>query len=131
MTTPPAPVTTSSPAPSPSWFPDRNVLAGGVVAVVSWIIIAVSGHEGLPIPLEFQALIPAALGYIVTYLLPPSVQDVIKRINDAIVRVAARSQSSAVSERTLVLPEAAKVVSVATPGPVVAVPPAIDPNAKE
>jgi hypothetical protein len=114
-------------APSLSWVPDRNVLSGGVVAVASWAIIAVADHYGLDVPVTVQAFIPMVLGYVVTYLLPPSVRDVVSRVNDDIVRLAAADPNNPTSERTMVLPEATKVVAASVPAPTVATPPAMGP----
>lgn len=114
-------------APSQSWLPDRNVLSGGIVAVAGWAIIAVAGHYGLDVPLPVQAAMPMVLGYVVTYLLPPSVRDVVSRVNDDIVKLAAADPNNPTSERTMVLPEATKVVAANVPAPVVATPPALGP----
>lgn len=114
-------------ASSQSWFPDRNVLSGGLVALVGWIIVALAGYWGLDVPLTLQAMLPAVLGYVVTYLLPPSVRNVVARVNDDIVRLAAADPSNPTSERTMVLPEATKVVAASTPAPTVASPPALGP----
>lgn len=114
-------------APSQNWFPDRNVLSGGLVAVASWTIIAVAGHYGLDVPISVQAAMPMVLGYVVTYLLPPSVRDVVARVNDDIVKLAAADPNNPTSERTMVLPEATKVVAASAPVPTVAIPPALEP----
>lgn len=114
-------------APSQNWFPDRNVLSGGLVAVVSWAVIAIADHYGLNIPLFIQAAIPTFLGYIVTYILPPSVKDVVARVNDDIVRLAAADPDNPTSERTMVLPETAKVVAASSSARTVAIPPAMEP----
>jgi hypothetical protein len=114
-------------APSQSLVPDRNVLSGGVVAVVGWLIISVANHYGLDVPFFVQAAMPMVLGYVVTYLLPPSVRDVVARVNDDIVRLAAADPENPTSERTVVLPPATKIVAASTPAPTVATPPAMGP----
>ena len=79
------------------WVPDRKVIAGGTVAVLSWALMLAAGAFGVEVPLELQALLPTALGYLVSYVVPASVQDVIKRIDDALVQIAGASPASAVS----------------------------------
>jgi hypothetical protein len=91
------------------------------------VIIAIANHYGLNVPVEIQTMIPAALGYVVTYLLPPTARDVANRLNDGIVALAAADPNNPVSERTMVLPSATKVVDVSTPAPTVATPPAMGP----
>lgn len=119
---------TTESATSRSWLPDRNVLNGGIVGLVTWAILFVASYYGLDVPVSVQMAIPGVLAWAVTYLLPPSAKDVAKRLNDRIVALAAALPASAVSERTVVLPPATKVVAASTPAPAVVVPPAIDWN---
>ncbi len=111
-----------------SWLPDRKVWASGLTGVVAWFIVYFAGHYfNLAIPSDVQAQIAGGLGLLVAYIVPPSTRDTITRLNDELVKIAAADPAIPVSERTLVLPEATKVVSTASPSPVVAVPPALGP----
>lgn len=110
---PAVPVQATSPeagAPKKSWVPDRNVLAGGIVGVIVYILQTGADSLGVTIPMSLQPLLPIAVGFVVTYLLPPSAQDVAKRINDGIVKLAARMPASDVSERTVVVPPSATII---------------------
>ena len=82
---------------SAKWVPDRKIIAGGTTALVSWALLLAASASGVVVPLELQALLPTALGYVVSYLVPASVQDVIRRVDDALVQIAGASPSSAVS----------------------------------
>lgn len=78
----------------PTLPPDRKVWAGGLVGIVTWAIMFAAAKAGHPIDLGLQALIPVVLGYIVSYVVPPSVRDIVKRVDNTIVRIANADQSN-------------------------------------
>lgn len=71
-----------------SWIPDRKVLAGGLASVIAWAIILAAGRAGLPVTPDLQPLLVTAVGMAFGYLVPPSKQDILKRLNDDLVRIA-------------------------------------------
>lgn len=75
-------------------LPDRNVLAGGLVAVLAWLLNLGLGAAGLP-ALPADVLIPVLLTLwgAFSYLIPPSVSDFLARL-DGVVRQAAGNASS-------------------------------------
>tara|TARA_R100001244_G_scaffold2541_4_gene3972 strand:- start:124 stop:456 length:333 start_codon:yes stop_codon:yes gene_type:complete len=79
-------------------LPDRNVLAGGLVAVLAWLLNLGLGYAGLP-SLDADILIPLLLSLWGTfsYLVPPSIADFLARL-DGIAKQAATSASSAGQE---------------------------------
>ncbi|SMC43338.1 hypothetical protein SAMN06297251_102156 [Fulvimarina manganoxydans] len=79
------------------WFPDRKVLGGGMSAIVAFLLIQIASAAGADIPAEWQAILPTAIGYAVSYLLPPAARDVIARMDDALVEIAAADPKSKVS----------------------------------
>lgn len=79
-------------------LPDRKVLAGGLSGLVTWLVVYISGRYGLDIPADVQAAIPLVFGLVVSYLVPPSQRDVLKRLDDGIIAIAARDPQTAVSE---------------------------------
>lgn len=108
-----------------SWLPDRKVLAGGIAGILAWLLVFIGNKYGMGITPDVQSLLTGAIGWAVAYLVPSSVRDVINHLNDDIVQIAAADPNSNVSERTMVLPAATKVVAASSPSPVVALPPAM------
>jgi hypothetical protein len=126
----PVPIIASNPsdsAPSQSSVPSRPMFVGAVGAVATWGIVFVAGRYGIPLPDYVQAAVPVIIGFVVAYLVPPTVRDVANRLNDKIVAFAAADQNIPVSDHTMVLPEGTKVVSLTTTGRTVATPPAMGP----
>jgi len=109
-------------------WPDRKVLAGGLSGLLTWILVLLANHYfGLTVPPEIQTLISGLVAFVFAYVIPSSVKDIVSKLNDDIIKIAAADPNSPVSERTLVLPENTKVVSIASPSYTVATPPALGP----
>lgn len=82
-------------APTPAVNPPmRNVLAGGVVGVLTWSIIFGFNKFGIVLDPSIQTAIPLILAFIVAHFVPPSAQDIVSRVNDQIVRLANADQSN-------------------------------------
>lgn len=80
-----------------NWIPSRKVLSGGVAGVVSWAVLTGLGYFNVPIPLEMQVYLPALLTTLVSYLVPPAQQDIIRRLDDRLVAIAGKDPNSDVS----------------------------------
>jgi hypothetical protein len=81
----PAPVPAK---PRTSWVPDRKILAGGVAGVLAWGVSVALRHYGIELDANAQSILVAAIGGLISYVTPPSQQDVLRRLNDGIVQVA-------------------------------------------
>lgn len=79
------------------WLPDRKVLAGGLSGVVAWGIMLGLSMAGVPVPAETQALLVTVISTAMGYLVPPSQRDIVKRLNDQLVAVAAADPGIPVS----------------------------------
>jgi len=111
-----------------TWFPDRKVLAGGLSGLLTWLLVfLVNKYFGWTIPPDVQSSITGLVAVGFAYLVPSSVKDIVSKLNDDIVKIAAADPNSPVSERTLVLPENTKVVSSFSSSATVATPPALGP----
>lgn len=79
-------------------IPPRQVWAGGLAALITWVICYFLGqYTGIVIPLEIQTPISIFIGGIVASIVPPSVGDIITNLNDTIVHIAQRDPNSNVS----------------------------------
>lgn len=72
----------------PAYTIDRKVAAGGVAGVIAAFLMMLARKFGYPIDVEFQPFIVAAVGSAIAYVVPPSKQDILKRLNDDIVKQA-------------------------------------------
>lgn len=76
------------------WIPDRKVWASGLTYVVAFFIVqAFEAYTGADVPTEMEALLPGAIGYLVAYVVPPSLRDTIKRLDNEVIAIAARDTS--------------------------------------
>lgn len=80
-----------------NWIPSRKVLSGGVAGLTAWAILTGLGYFNIPVPLELQVYLPALITSLVSYLVPPAQQDVIRRMDDRLVAIAGHDPDSAVS----------------------------------
>lgn len=117
-------------APSTSSVPSRKMFASAIGTVVSWGAVAIATHYGVIIPDYVQVAIPIIIAFALFYFVPTTAREVALRLNDQIVQLAANmpEEDSQVSERTMVLPAATKVVSVTAAAPAVATPQAMGPQ---
>ncbi|MBB4000987.1 hypothetical protein [Aurantimonas endophytica] len=80
------------------WIPDRKVWSGGLFAVLAFLaVLASNTWAGTDIPIEAGAFIALGIGKAFEYILPPSVLDIIKRVDNDIVAIAGASPESKVS----------------------------------
>lgn len=86
----------------PTWPPDRKIWAGGLASLVAWGILYGLGRAGVALPPELQAMLVPAVGYVISYVTPPSIRDIVTRVNNDIVKLANADQNN---------PTTAKVVS--------------------
>jgi hypothetical protein len=93
----PAPAPAAAPAAAPMWwFPDRKVIATGLTGIASWLILTVLAHYGINLPVD-PTVLSSILGWLAGYIIPPSQQDIVRRLNDKIVAIAAADPSIPVS----------------------------------
>lgn len=78
-------------------FPDRNVLAGGLVACIVWLVALGLGHFGITIDPGTQTALSVVLGFAVVHFVPRSAQEIIGELNDGIVQMAQADPTSNVS----------------------------------
>lgn len=65
------------------WFPDRKILAGGLGMVVAWLSVQLLGtYTEVQLTMESATAIVGAVGMGLAYLVPPSVMDVIRRVDE-------------------------------------------------
>lgn len=107
-----APVTASP----PPLIPDRKVWGAGLAGVASAVLLSLlhryTGFDlqptlnslfaliGTPAP-DAQLTLAGIISWAVAYYLPPAQRDIVKRLNDEIVAIAARDPASPVSPRTV------------------------------
>ena len=74
------------------WIPDRKYLSGGLSGVIAWALATFAGLDG-----ELSLQIAGAVAAAVAYFVPPSVGDIIKRVDDTIIGLARQSPDSPAS----------------------------------
>ena len=68
------------------WFPNRKFLAGGISGVIAYFAATF-----LDVPTELAMQIAAALAAGVVYVVPDSVSDILKRVDQTIVDLARKN----------------------------------------
>lgn len=76
-----------------NWLPDRKILVGGLASLLAWVLVLCAAKLGFVLPLEQATALVAAVYGIVAYLVPPSVADVVKRVDETIIRLAGEQRS--------------------------------------
>jgi hypothetical protein len=84
----------AAPTPNVTWPPDRKFIAGGIGAAVSWLVVYAAGYFGWVVPTEIQTAIPGVVAMALVYWVPPSMYDVVKRVNNLVVAMATRDMSN-------------------------------------
>lgn len=82
-----------------TYMPDRKVVAGGLAGIITWALMLAAGHFGFALDASLQPAIASAVGTLIAYATPPSQRDVIKRLNDEIVAIAANDPTVPVTKR--------------------------------
>lgn len=91
-----------------TWIPDRKIWASGLAYVAAALLVKlVETHAGIDVPPFLEDWAPIGLAGAVGYFLPPSVQDVLKRLNDQLVAVAALDPKIPVSPDLATIAETA------------------------
>lgn len=88
-----------------TWYPDRKVLAGGLAGVITWGITVLAARYGVVLPPELETLIVGGVGWLIAYLVPPSRMDIVKRLDEGLVAMAAENP------KVPVRPEIADVIN--------------------
>lgn len=84
------------------WPPDRKVWAAGAAGVLSWLLLSLLAHFGIDVQGVADVLSPFLLGqhidvagtlvglitFAVAHYTSPSIQDVVDRVNNMIIRIA-------------------------------------------
>lgn len=82
------------------WSLDRPTMYGGLAGLITAAIaLAAKTFFGFDIPAEYMTFIPVVIGYLITWFVPPTVQDVIKNVDDKIIAIARASDMSPASEK--------------------------------
>jgi hypothetical protein len=71
-----------------SWVPDRKVLAGGIAGLLVWIVSIIAGRYGFVIDASMQPMLILGVTTLMAYVVPPSVNDVLKRLDNELVKHA-------------------------------------------
>lgn len=80
------------------WFPDRKVWAGGLFSVLAFfVILGLNSYMDAGIPFEATFFVALGFGKAAEYFLPPSLNDVLKRLDNDVVAIAGASPESPVS----------------------------------
>lgn len=82
------------------YWPDQKWLAGGLGGVTTWAVLLLLNQFGIAVPPGLEAVIPALVTMIVHYAVPAADQDIVKRLNDRIVAMAAADPENPVSKPT-------------------------------
>jgi hypothetical protein len=64
------------------WIPSRKYVAGGLVGIAAFFIATLTGMDG-----EVAMQIAVGLWAVVSYLVPPSMVEIVNRYNDHIKRL--------------------------------------------
>lgn len=80
-------------------YPDRKVLAGGIAGVATWAAVWIAARFGYVVdPALATALVPL-VSSVIGYITPPSQRDIIRRLNDQLVQMAADDPNIPVTPR--------------------------------
>lgn len=80
-----------------SWVPSRKVIASGLAGIVAWAIFTVAAHYNIQLPLD-QTALTGIIMWVVAYVTPPSLQDVLRRLNNDVVKAAQDDPDTPVSK---------------------------------
>jgi hypothetical protein len=83
-----------------SYIPDRKVVAGGFAGILTWALMLVAGRYGVVVDPAMQPVLASFAGTLIGYLVPPSQRDIIKRLDDQIVAIAAADPTVPVDPTT-------------------------------
>lgn len=82
------------------YFPDRKVWAGGIAAVLTWFICgAIETYAHVPMTPDMRTMISGLVATAISYVVPPSTRDIIKRLDDGLVAMAADDPSIPVTRK--------------------------------
>ena len=85
------------------FLPDRKVLAGGFSGLLTYVLcIIIQKATGYAVPPDMQTLLTGGIGWAVAYVTPLSARDIVKRLNDELVAMAAADPTIPVSPGTTI-----------------------------
>jgi hypothetical protein len=85
------------------FIPDRKIFATGTSGILAWLIITIiTATTGVVLPAGSVEGLSALIGLVTGYIIPPSQRDIIKRLNDEIVAIAAADPKIPVSPGTTI-----------------------------
>lgn len=61
------------------WMPDRKVWVGGLTGIAAWVLATQLGMD-----METATAVAGGVMMLVQYLVPPSVKDILKRVDDTV-----------------------------------------------
>lgn len=99
-------------SPTPTFPPDRKILAGGLASVLAWFVLFGAGKVGIAVDPVLQSILVPLIGYAISYLVPPSLRDVVSRVNNDIVKLANADPSNPTTAQ-VVTPALSRVVAAA------------------
>jgi hypothetical protein len=89
----------TSSAPSITWIPSRKSMSSGIAGVVTFVLMTAIRHfTGIDLPASLEMFIIGAVTWGINYLVPPSAQDVVNHLNNAIVKLAVEDPASPVTD---------------------------------
>lgn len=80
------------------YFPDSKWLAGGIGGVTTWGVLLLLNQFGVTPPPGLEAVIPVLVTMAVHYIVPAADQDIVKRLNDRLVAMAAADPENPVTK---------------------------------
>lgn len=83
-----------------NFIPDRKVWASGLAGLLTWAVTLIAQkYLGVSLPPDLVTMIVGGVTTGVAYLVPPTVRDIVKRLNDDIVHIAANDPTVPVTKR--------------------------------
>lgn len=69
------------------YIPDRKFIAGGISGILAFALVTFLGLDA-----ELASTLTGAAMALVFYLVPPSVKDIVKRVDQNIIDLATKSE---------------------------------------
>lgn len=69
-------------------MPDRKWFASGTAGLVTFALCLVASRYGITVPVDAQTSLVLVVGWVIHYFVPASKQDILKRLDDELVRIA-------------------------------------------
>lgn len=86
--------------PNKAWSLDRPTILGGTAGFVTALAAyGLKAFFGIELDPTLTGLLSVGVGYLITWFVPPSVQDIIKHVDDAMIEAARKSVDSPASPK--------------------------------